>query len=71
MAKRPDAPNVGRSELVSTGDIARRLGVSPTYIRRLNAAGAMPAPIGVLGNRPVWRWAPVRVWAERNGRLEK
>lgn len=62
---------IGLTEFVTTGDIARRLGCSPSYVRRLNAEGKMPAPFGILGGRPVWKWAPVRTWAEKSGRLRK
>lgn len=60
----------GNSELVSTKEIARRLGITPGRIRTLNQEGRMPAPVGVIGGRTIWRWAHVRTWAIKTGRLE-
>lgn len=59
----------GTSELVDQAEISRRLGVSPEWVRRLYNEGELPLEMGTLGPRKVWRWAPVRDWAYRSGRL--
>lgn len=59
----------GRSELVDQAEIARRLDISPEWVRRLYNEGELPLELGTLGNKKVWRWAPVRDWAVRTGRL--
>jgi len=47
-------------ELLSTGELERRLGVSKTYVRRLAREGTIPQPIIITGNgRMVW---PEREW---------
>lgn len=59
----------GTSELVDQAEIARRLVVSAEWVRRLYNEGELPLEMGTLGPRKVWRWAPVRDWALRTGRL--
>lgn len=59
----------GRTELVDQAEIARRLDVSREWVRRLSNDGVLPEELGTLGGRKVWRWAPVRAWALREGRL--
>ena len=60
MTDHPD----GLQDLVTRAHIARRL-----HLTRARAAGAtgaadFPAPLGRLGDSPIWRWSDVRKWAE-------
>jgi len=42
-------------ELLSTGELQRRLGVSKTYVRRLAREGTIPRPVVITGSgRHVW-----------------
>jgi|GEM_PF-6552454 predicted DNA-binding transcriptional regulator AlpA len=62
-------------ELVSTSDIALRLGVSREAVRLWvegrRGPGGFPRPVGVVGGgrSRVWRWADVHAWTRRNYRL--
>ncbi|MDQ2636810.1 MAG: MerR family DNA-binding transcriptional regulator [Actinomycetota bacterium] len=55
-------------ELLTTGEVARRLGVSATAVKRWEAAGLLPlAARTVPGNRRVWRASAVEAV---RGRIE-
>lgn len=60
MSDHPD----GAIDLVTRGHIARRLHLSRARAAAAAASPGFPAPIGRLGQSPVWRWAEVRAWAE-------
>jgi hypothetical protein len=56
-------------ELLTTGDLAARLGVTPGRVRQLALAGELPEPLGVLpGGRRVWRRAVIERWLARRAR---
>jgi len=43
-------------ELLSTGEVRRRLGVSSTYVRRLAREGTIPRPVVIVGSgKFVWQ----------------
>jgi predicted DNA-binding transcriptional regulator AlpA len=66
------AVRVGRDELVTGAEIARRLGVSRERVRQLAEETGFPPALGRLGASKVWRWADVRAWAKETGRkIEK
>lgn len=55
---------VDRHELVSGGEVARRLKISRERVRQLSENPArFPAPIAILGRDRVWRWADIVDWA--------
>ena len=57
------------AELVTSADIARRLGVSRQRVGQLRDAGALPEPLGRLGNYIVWRSEDIDRWiAEREAK---
>lgn len=60
----------GNSELVGLVEVARRLGLTREWVRRLTNEGRFPEPVGHLGGRKVWRWAHVRRWGVRYGYLD-
>lgn len=54
-----------RHELVSGGEVARRLGLSRERIRQLaELEGRFPTPAAIVGGYRVWRWGDVRDWAQ-------
>lgn len=58
-----------RHELVSGGEVARRLGLSRERIRQLvELEGRFPTPAAIVGGYRVWRWGDIRDWAELNER---
>jgi hypothetical protein len=54
----------GLQDLVTRAHIARRLHLSRGRVTRATESAEFPAPLGRLGDSPVWRWADVRRWAE-------
>ena len=56
-------------DLVTGGEIARRLGVSRERVRQLAQRPDFPAPIGRLGQANIWGWAAVDEWRHANGRV--
>lgn len=57
-------------ELVTGGDIAKRLGVSRQRVHQLREKPDFPRPIGRIGNALVWRWADVEEWARAHRNVE-
>ena len=51
-------------ELVTRTEIARRLGVAAKTVHRWHQWHIMPAPVGRVGTRPLWRWEEVKRWAK-------
>jgi hypothetical protein len=61
-----------RHELVSGGEVARRLGVSRERVRQLSDdPSRFPRPLAVIGRDRVWRWGDVATWALVNQRETK
>lgn len=63
---------VGESDLVGVGEIARRTGRTRESIRLLvegrRRAGGFPKPDAVIDRRiRVWHWAAVAIWLETHG----
>jgi hypothetical protein len=59
-------------ELVSGGDVARRLGLTRERIRQLAGDPAkFPRPVAVIGRDRIWRWRDVARWAKVNDRKTK
>lgn len=54
-------------ELVTGGEIGRRLGVSRERVRQwaTDPKFGFPEPIGRLGASKVWYWEPVARWHEQ------
>ncbi len=59
-------------ELLTGGDVARRLGVSRARAHQITSSEGFPEPLGRIGQAIVWRAADVDAWAcrERQGILE-
>ncbi len=55
-------------DLVTGGEIAKRLGVSRARAHQLAARPDFPAPLGRVGQAKVWRWSEVRSWLPSVGR---
>jgi len=53
-------------QLLTGGDVARRLGVSKQRLQQLRGNPGFPQPIGRVGNYPVWRAREVDAWIARN-----
>lgn len=51
--------------LVGTGEIARRMGLTPERIRQLARLDDFPAPVARIGRQDVWRLIDVDCWFER------
>ena len=62
---------VGADELVTGGDVGRRLGISRQRVGQLAATDGFPEPIGRLGRANVWRWADIAAWARAAGRVTR
>ncbi|UYG15749.1 hypothetical protein BRM3_08835 [Brachybacterium huguangmaarense] len=57
-------------DLVSTSDIAERLGASRESVRLWSAGKRrdhFPAPFDRISASPIWRWVEVYEWASKNG----
>jgi len=60
---------VDRHELVSGGEVARRLKISRERVRQLEREPrAIPPPLATVGRDRVWRWVDVVDWAAARGR---
>jgi len=61
-------------DLVSTSDIAHRVGVSREAVRLWvdgrRGPGDFPPPAGSPGSSKVWRWARVAEWLARNYKID-
>jgi predicted DNA-binding transcriptional regulator AlpA len=55
-------------DLVTGGEIAKRLGVSRARAHQLAARPGFPPPLGRVGQAKVWRWSEVRAWLPSVGR---
>lgn len=55
--------------IVSSHEIADRLGVKPQTVHMWQWRGLLPAPDWSLRIGPVWRWERIEEWAEATGRL--
>ena len=55
--------------LVSTQEIALRLGVKHKTVYTWRARGVLPEPDFDLGVGPVWLWETIEAWARETGRL--
>ena len=51
--------------LVTYDEIAELAGVTIGRLRNLKTQGMMPAPLGVLGQTPVWDMAAIEHWQKR------
>jgi prophage regulatory protein len=65
MARTTEEPQ----DLVTGGEIARRLGVSRERVRQLAQRPDFPAPLGRLGQANIWGWLAVDEWRRANGRV--
>lgn len=54
---------VGRTELISGADVARRLGVSRQRVYQLMATRGFPRPVATLGTAHVWRTGDIDDWS--------
>lgn len=64
-----DAGDGDRHELVSGGEVARRLGISRERVRQYaEAEGRFPAPAAIVGGYRVWQWGDIADWATVNER---
>lgn len=55
-------------DLVTGGEIAKRLGMSRARVHQLAARPDFPKPLGRVGQSKVWRWSDVRAWLPQVGR---
>lgn len=53
-------------DLVTTVEIAERIGKSRQRVHQMVQEGKFPEPAGRVGNRLVWQAADVDSWMERN-----
>ena len=62
-------PQVELHELITGGELARRLGISRQRMHQLRESDpAFPPALGKVGHAYVWRWPDVQAWAGRTGR---
>jgi hypothetical protein len=62
-------PLVELNELITGGELARRLGISRQRMHQLREFDpAFPPALGKVGHAFVWRWPDVQAWAKRTGR---
>lgn len=66
MSKHHEIPEP--QELVTGGEIARRLGVSRERVRQLTRRPDFPQPLGRLGAANVWTWEVVNEWRQADHR---
>lgn len=58
--------------VVTTGDIARRIGVAPsTPAMWAQRHAGFPEPIGRVGKADVWYWPEVHAWLKSTGKIER
>lgn len=62
-----DDPN----QLLSTSDVATKLGISRQRVLQLVAAENFPAPAAVFEKLSVWRWGDIAEWARLTERKVK
>lgn len=64
------APESAYRDLVSTSDIAERIGVTREAVRHWSAGrrreGAFPPPVGVPGGSKIWEWSSIHAWLRHN-----
>lgn len=53
-------------DLVTTVEIAERIGRSRQRVHQMVKEGKFPEPMGRVGNRLVWQAAEVDSWLDRN-----
>lgn len=53
--------------MLTTGDIAERLGVEESTVRAYHSRGQMPAPSGRLGRTPYWTGDAIDPWLAERG----
>ena len=56
-------PDDVTTELLKAKSVSRMLGLSPSTVRRLSEAGAIPSPIKV-GSSVLWRRSDLTSWIE-------
>lgn len=56
-------------DLVTGGEIARRLGISRERVRQLAQRPDFPSPLGRLGSANIWGWKAVDDWRHANDRV--
>lgn len=56
-------------DLVTGGEIARRLGISRERVRQLAQSADFPSPIGRLGSANIWGWDAVDEWRRATDRV--
>jgi predicted DNA-binding transcriptional regulator AlpA len=63
------SPRFDLEDLVTAGDIAKRLGISRQRVAQLvRDHDTFPAPIGKVGSSVVYRWRDVQRWDEKTER---
>lgn len=55
-------------DLVTGGEIAKRLGMSRARVHQLAARPDFPKSLGRVGQSKVWRWSDIRAWLPQVGR---
>lgn len=55
-------------DLVTGGEIAKRLGMSRARVHQLAVRPDFPKPLGRVGQSKVWKWSDVRAWLPQVGR---
>jgi hypothetical protein len=55
-------------DLVTGGEIAKRLHKSRTRVHQLAARPDFPKPLGRVGQSKVWKWSDIRAWLPQVGR---
>jgi predicted DNA-binding transcriptional regulator AlpA len=55
-------------DLVTGGEVAKRLGMSRARVHQLAARPDFPKPLGRVGQSKIWRWSDVRAWLPQVGR---
>lgn len=57
------------TDLVSTAEIAERLGVKKNTVHQWRYRNLFPAPDWQLSIGPVWKWSTVKWWAIETERI--
>lgn len=55
-------------DLVTGGEIAKRLHMSRARVHQLAARPDFPQPLGRVGQSKVWKWSDIRAWLPQVGR---
>lgn len=62
-------------ELVTGAEVARRLGVSRTWVSKkalgVGPDSGWPESLGMLGRSRVYRWADIEEWQRRTGWVKR